>query len=379
MAADALHKLVEAYRSNPPKKLHECAAMLETIWNARADHQREELKLKSTYWTFPELPSLTASFAGVCMTFRNAERKGFHLQPLWQFWDQHRELPPHFVKGILAEARKASGGQPGITFDQALADRLQRRNRSLQTERSSAMSRVSSRFVSNDFVELVLRMPLSKLGERARRLISVTTSATGLSTLEYVSELAARDGSDALAAYVTSLLEVDGKKSGAAKLVDRPFKRAARRATAASTPVKRTPTKKDPEKAIAKAPPSDAKVDPNAPPLRLRLKEILLARNNQPLGIGEAIAALTARNWLPHSKDLPAYISLAFSQNTGRGPGKLFERLKRGRYRVCKDALRAARKPVQTVKTNGAKNGASSDLFDALGSLLQNPFAGAAA
>lgn len=161
--------------------------------------------------------------------------------------------------------------------------------------------------------------------------------------------------------------KADGKPAAA------PEKAAAK--TAKTGKVAKTAAVKTSEKPEKVRVASDDKM----PPLHERLRIVI---GNDECSIPECIDRLRARDesWVPESKELKAYISLALSTHVK----DLFQRVKRGVYRVRAGASTEKPKPIKkavhAAKTNGAHNPASNGAStDETGNIEENPFSPVAA
>jgi hypothetical protein len=109
----------------------------------------------------------------------------------------------------------------------------------------------------------------------------------------------------------------------------------------------RPPNAKPKAKATAEATAADS-IEGKLPTLTVRLRTVM---GGDDVGIAEAIKRLKARDkkWVPNSKDLQAYISLALSTHKDD-----FVRVTRGIYRVVENGAVAKAKPVKAKPVKAA-------------------------
>lgn len=157
------------------------------------------------------------------------------------------------------------------------------------------------------------------------------------------------------------------------KVAAKPEK-GAEKAAEKTAPKKKGKGTKGGTKAQAKA--AEEAEEPGKPSLHERLRMVI---GHDSVNIAEAIERLKNHepNWLPESKDLRAYISLALSTHVK----DIFERVSRGNYRVRKGVGPGLKKAVTAQKTNGTQNPANgTGTIDDLGNnVMASPFTGAAA
>lgn len=273
------------------------------------------------------------------------------------------------------------------------------------TEARTLLAQATTEEGQREAVSLEIEQLNAKLAELNVKRAELTTSAREKRVIAE-SQLAAAQTLTGGAEVVNLADKKAEKKAAHASKKDK----AVASAAAAAAPAKETKSKgvkakgkadgkpaAAPEKAAAK-PAKPAKVaktaavktgektekvrvasDDKMPPLHERLRIVI---GNDECSIPECIDRLRARDesWVPESKELKAYISLALSTHVK----DLFQRVKRGVYRVragaSTDKPKPIKKAVHAAKTNGAHNPASNGAStDETGNIEENPFSPVAA
>lgn len=215
------------------------------------------------------------------------------------------------------------------------------------------------------------------------QLSAAQTLTGGAEVVNLAEKKAAKKEKAAASAAAAPAKETKGKAGKAKAGKAEPAEKAA--------PAKAAPVKKTKTAAVKPAEKARVAADDKMPPLHERLR---IVAGTDDVTIPEAIERLRARDesWVPESKELKAYISLAFSTHTK----DVFQRVKRGVYRVRTGAstekapstesakadktkpekakAKPVKKAVTAAKTNGAHNPASNGAADEPGNVMENPF-----
>lgn len=113
----------------------------------------------------------------------------------------------------------------------------------------------------------------------------------------------------------------------ASKPVATPKKAAKKAAKAEVATPKKAPKAAKAEVAPKKAPKESTRTKPTMP------QAVAIVMGSKVMGTADIIPLLQARGWAPETKNnLAQYISVIFSGN--QGPGKIFERVDTGKYKV---------------------------------------------
>lgn len=336
-------RLLESYRLAPPRDSRKLAEFRRALWQSYPVRRRNQLRDEHSQRPYyPELPELNVTRGRTLDILLSAEKKKWNVSPCWSALD--RGMSHKRVRDAFHAARRRASLDATLDFSTYLHSLLAGR-----AEVSEPVAPATAR--AAQLKPTAAALP--KLGQewddklaRAAEVLDVTplqvmqAAITHFYTNHEIEQVSQRQQQ-----VTASVQQVRAAVQG---LLPSPAKPPVR-----AKPAPKPTLKKKPEQVAVASPPPSAALDEKMPALHRRLQIVM---GDDECSIPECIERLTARGWLPDSKEIKAYISLALSTHVK----DLFERMRRGVYRV-RPVQSAGPKASSSAKANGpAKpNGAS--------------------
>lgn len=380
-------RLIFALGTNPPTAPRAEALRLREAFEALSKEERHKILLKNGKYPFlkaakPYLPHLNPTLCSVYEVLLNSEDEHWDVTAGWTALTQG--VPPSVVKDTLCAAKEDFEQAPALDFAQHLHHMLERERIERlpgvrkQQKKSHRRKHVGIRRKSRPRAQ-------SQREESPSVKNDLTVSLTGIRRNLIALAAANRNMTEEQWLHLT--IDRQAENDTGLTAIRRPAPVKAKDPKPAAKPAAKTKQEK-PAKAKAKteakpqASAAATKKDvPKIPSLTERLRIVI---GNDACGIPECIERLKARDpsWVPESKELKAYLSLALSTNCKH----IFQRVKRGVYRVQDGAKGPAKAKPPAAKGKAAKkaskgkaaNGASTRVHaEDLARVMENPFAAA--